>query len=222
MCGRFTLRTANRELAQLFDFISVEDVSPRYNIAPTQDIGAIRQNERGQREFSRLHWGLIPPWAPDEKIGNRMINARAETIAEKTSFKNPLKKRRCLVLADGFYEWETVGKMKQPYFIHMRDNRPFAFAAIWERWSKQGLTIESCCLITTEPNELMATFHDRMPVILSPEDYDQWLDPEFNDTEQIQQLLTSYPAEEMEAYEVSKVVNSASNELPECVEPLEK
>ncbi len=221
MCGRYTLRTRLNQLLQIYGAQSDVDLEPRYNIAPTQDVAAVRANsDANARELVRLHWGLIPSWADDPKIGNRMINARGETVAEKPSFRTAFKRRRCLVLADGFYEWRKEGKAKQPYYIRMKDQAPIAFAGLWEHWKKNGLDIESCTIITTSANQLMSQLHDRMPVILSGKDIDTWLDPTINDAETLQPMLDPYPSEEMEAYPVSTLVNSPKNESSECVEPI--
>lgn len=222
MCGRYTLRARLNRLLEIYAAESQIEWEPRYNIAPTQDVVAIRHAEDSdQREAVLLRWGLIPPWADDPKIGNRMINARSETIAEKPSFKSPLKRRRCLVVADGFYEWRKEGKAKQPYFIHMKDDQPFAFAGLWQRWKKDNLTIESCTIITTAANQLMSPLHDRMPAILSPPDFDTWLNPDIEDPEELTPLLDAYPDEEMDLYPVSTAVNTWKGDSPEYVEPIE-
>ena len=221
MCGRFTLRTSPSEISRVFDVI-VQDLPPRYNIAPSQSIAAIRvAPEARQREFVRLHWGLIPPWAKDRKIGYSTINARAETVDTKPSFRSSFKKRRCLILADGFYEWQkSDAKKKQPFHIHKKDNRPFAFAGLWERWKGDGEEIESCTIIVTEGNELMKPIHDRMPVVLDPGDYELWLDPEADNVAQLRELLQPYTGDDLEADPVSTLVNSPKNDMAECVEPL--
>lgn len=223
MCGRYTLRTRLNALLQVYGAESQIEWEPRYNIAPTQEVVAIRASaDDSKREAVLQRWGLIPSWSKDPKIGNRMINARAETIAEKPSFKSPLKRRRCLVIADGFYEWKKEGKTKQPYFIHLKDDGPFAFAGLWERWKQGDLAIESCTIITTKANELMAPLHDRMPAILSKNDFDVWLDPNVEDPEKLTPLLDSYPSTDMGLYPVSTVVNSPRNETRECTLPLER
>ena len=218
MCGRFTLRSSSRVVAQALGLPEIPLFQPRYNIAPTQTVAAIRLND-GARQPSFLHWGLVPSWAGNPSVGNKMINARAETVAEKPAFRSAFKKRRCLVVADGFYEWKKEGKPKPAFFIRLKDERPFAFAGLAEHWHKGDQTIDSCTIITTDPNELMASIHDRMPVILSPDDYDLWLDPEFQGKEKLLSLLRPYPADEMIAYPVSTVVNNPRNEKPECIEP---
>jgi putative SOS response-associated peptidase YedK len=203
---------------------------PRYNIAPTQPIAAIRLAEDGQRELTFFHWGLIPSWAKDVKIGSRMINARSETVTEKPSFRAAFKRRRCLIPADGFYEWQKQTNGKQPMFIRPAEGeeqpglslpkRPFALAGLWEVWrDPDGSALQSCTILTTTPNELMAPIHNRMPVIIEPEDYDLWLNPE-PDPEQGLHLLRPYPAEKMTAYPVSTVVNNPRNETPDCIQPI--
>jgi putative SOS response-associated peptidase YedK len=170
MCGRFTLRASPRLIAEQFDLFNMPELKPRYNVAPSQSVAVVRQQPDAEgRELALLKWGLIPAWAADAKIGNRMANAHSETAASKPSFRSAFKRRRCLVVADGFYEWQKVGSKKQPHFIRLRDDRPFGIAGLWERWDKQGEPIESCTLLTTEPNELMKPIHDRMPVIIPAE-----------------------------------------------------
>lgn len=223
MCGRYTLRTRLNQLLLFSTAESQIEWEPRFNIAPTQQVAALRSGlDPLSRELVLLRWGLIPTWADDPKIGNRMINARAETVAEKPSFKSALKRRRCLVLADGFYEWKKEGKSKQPYFIRMQGDRPFAFAGLWERWSKSGSPIESCSIITTSANALMSELHHRMPVILSEADADVWLDQGIEQPEPLLSLLDPYPDDEMEAYPVSTLVNSPKNESSQCIEPLSR
>ncbi|MCB1056336.1 MAG: SOS response-associated peptidase, partial [Acidobacteria bacterium] len=169
-----------------------------------------------------MRWGLIPHWAKDPSIGNRLINARAETAAEKPAFRSSFSKRRCLVPADGFYEWQKTGGRKQPFYLQLKEHRPFAFAGLWARWkASEDETVQSFTLLTTTPNEVAAKVHDRMPVILPPESYDRWLDPELHDREALEALLLPYPAEAMEAYPVSTLVNSPQNDDPRCIEPID-
>lgn len=222
MCGRFNLRTPAEQLIEVFDLVRSFEIDPRYNIAPTQPVLAVRLTDNG-REPDFLHWGLVPFWADDPKIGSRMINARSETVATKPAFRAAFKRRRCLIPVDGFYEWKkTDAKNKQPFHIEMRDKQPFAFAGLWETWEKDGASLlESCTILTTEPNELMAEIHNRMPVILEPEDYGRWLDPTVQDRTVLEPLLTAFPADKMQAYPVSRIVGNARNETPECVEPLD-
>jgi putative SOS response-associated peptidase YedK len=218
MCGRYTLRSNPRAVAEAFGLDDIPLFEPRYNIAPTQNVAAIQLKD-GKRHLSFLHWGSIPSWADDPSIGNRMINARADGVADKPSFRSAFKKRRCLVVADGFYEWKKEGKAKQPFLITLKSGKPFAFSGLAEHWHRGDQVIDSCTIITTEPNELMADIHDRMPVILPPSDYNLWLDPEFQGKERLLSMLGSYPAKEMKAIPVSTVVNNPRNEKPECVDP---
>lgn len=220
MCGRFTLRTPMAVLAEQFRLTVVEPIAPRYNIAPTQQVAAVRTAaETVDRELAHLRWGLIPSWARDRVIGNRMINARAETVAEKPSFRSAFRRRRCLVLADGYYEWRKVGRAKQPYYFHMTGDGPFAFAGLWERWEKGDEPIESCTIITTAANRLAREVHDRMPVILSPADCDLWLDRSAQ-TAELAGLLRPYDAGQLTSHEVATLVNSPKNDDPKCVEPI--
>lgn len=224
MCGRFTLRTPTPVLIQQFQLGLFAPLPPRYNIAPTQPIAVVRQLGPGEpRQLDTLRWGLIPSWAKDPAIGNRMINARAETVAEKPAYRAAFRQRRCLVLADGFYEWQKSPAGKQPYYIRLADDRPFAFAGLWERWQDKTLKdapiIESCTVITTDANRLVQPIHDRMPAILAPEDYAHWLDPHVAAAEQLTPLLRPYPAEEMTTYPVSPLVNRPTSDSPECIKP---
>jgi putative SOS response-associated peptidase YedK len=222
MCGRFTLTADPNELHDVFPWLSLpEELSPRFNIAPTQPIAVVPNN--GENKLDFFVWGLIPFWADDPKIGNRMINARSETLAEKPSFRNAYRRRRCLVLADGFYEWQRRSKdmPKVPHFVKLKTGESFGFAGLWERWeSPDGSEIFSCTIITTKPNELVKPIHNRMPVILSEDAYDLWLDPAERAPKQLNHLLGPYPAERMEAYPVSRTVNNPANDSPECIQPL--
>jgi putative SOS response-associated peptidase YedK len=222
MCGRFTLTDPDADLAVQFNLPEIPDLRPRYNIAPTQPVAAVRVPAKSSaREMVLLRWGLIPFWARDPKIGSQMINARSETVAEKPAFRAAFRRRRCLVVADGFYEWQKTDGTKQPFYIRLRDARPFAFAGLWEHWKGPDDTaIESCTLLTTQPNDLLRAVHNRMPVILQPRDYDLWLDPEIEKPELLRPLLLPYPPEKMDAYPVSRYVNSPNNDDPSCVEPL--
>jgi putative SOS response-associated peptidase YedK len=219
MCGRFTLKTNPRKLAEEFLLGETPVWEPRFNIAPTQDVAAVRLSAPGgKREFVRLRWGLVPAWATDVSIGNRMINGQAETATEKPAFRSAIKARRCLVLADGFYEWAKVPGGKQPYYFQMRDGRSFAFAGLWERWEKGGEPLETCTLLTTSANKVVGQFHERMPLILEPADYDLWLDTSQKSAQSIQPLLRPLRDDALEAYPVSRLVNSPTNEDPRCVE----
>lgn len=222
MCGRFVRKTDKEELQKRFGFDDPQGVllKPRYNIAPSQ-MHPVVMIEHDHRILKLMKWGLVPFWAKDEKIGYKMINARSEGIESKPSFRDPLKKRRCLVLADGFYEWKKVdAKTKVPYFIKLKSGEPFAFAGLWDRWDKEGEPLETFTIITTDNNELMAPIHNRMPVILHEKDEAVWLDPELKDPTKLLPLLKPYPSEEMELYEVSTAVNSPKNDVPECVSPI--
>ncbi|MCC9076558.1 SOS response-associated peptidase [Litorilinea aerophila] len=226
MCGRFTLFSSPERLAELFDLAEPPQLAPRYNIAPTQPVAIVRADARTQtREWALVQWGLVPSWAKDPSMGSRLINARAETVAEKPSFRAAFKRRRCLIPADGFYEWQRTSKGKQPYFVHLRDGSPFAMAGLWEFWTgPDGSALESCTILTTEANELMAPLHNRMPVIVAPEDYQNWLtidlDRERERASLLHHLLRPFPAEAMEAYPVSTYVNSPRNEGADCIAPL--
>ncbi|MCZ6678042.1 MAG: SOS response-associated peptidase [Candidatus Poribacteria bacterium] len=224
MCGRFTLKTDPETLTETFpEFEILDELSPHYNIAPTQQVAAVPNN--GEHKVERFHWGLVPFWAKDPKIGNRMINARAETLSEKPAFRTSYKRRRCLILADGFYEWhrEPGHSSKTPIYIQLRSEKPFAFAGLWEVWrpSDDDDPLLSCTIITTTPNSLMEKIHRRMPVILPPESYEQWLDPCQQPPDRLNELLTPYPPEEMVAYPVSRLVNSPQNDLPDCIRPVD-
>ena len=222
MCGRFTLTVDPSELKEAFGNYSFPPrYAPRYNIAPTQPILAIPNDAKQAADF--FLWGLIPSWAKDPTIGSRLINARAETLAEKPSFRGGLKYKRCLIPADGFYEWQSRPGMKTkvPHFIHMQGGRPFAFAGLWDEWqSPEGGLLRTATIITTVPNALMASLHNRMPVILPAGSYDAWLDPSPRTADQLLPLLQPFDPDQMEAYPVSTVVNSPENDRPALVEPL--
>lgn len=221
MCGRFTLTVDPAELEDTFsNYTFPKTFAPRFNIAPTQPVLAIPNDDKFTADF--FIWGLIPMWAKDPAIGNRLINARAETLAEKPSFRGSYRHKRCLILADGFYEWKAAPgrKAKTPYYIHMHDRKPFAMAGLWDHWeSPDGSSLNTCAIITTSPNDLMQTIHDRMPVILRPRDYAKWLDSAPQTPENLAPLLKPFAAEEMSAYQVSTLVNKASNDMPELVVP---
>ncbi|HBX68987.1 MAG TPA: hypothetical protein DEH25_06305 [Chloroflexi bacterium] len=222
MCGRFTLTVDPADLQEAFPWVAFPQQSfqPRYNIAPSQPVAVIANT--GDNKLDFFTWGLVPFWAKDPSIGSRMINARAETLAEKPSFKNAFKRRRCLILADGFYEWQQIPgeKAKTPMYIHLKDGKAFAFAGLWEEWnSPDGSQILSAAIITTSPNELMAPIHNRMPVILPESAYGMWLTPGETDTQKLSPLLRPYPAQALEAYAVSRMVNSPQNDQSECINP---
>lgn len=195
-------------------------VEARYNIAPSQFVACLRTNFISKDyECVQLKWGLVPSWAKEPRIGHHLINARAETVAEKPAFRKAFAHPRCLVLADGFYEWKGEGRSKQPYYIHFTDNRPFAFAGLWEHWDKVAdREIDSCTLITIVPNAIMEPIHQRMPVILHPRDYALWLDPSMCDFQHVLALLQPHPPEEMEAFPVSPMVNNPLNAKPQCLQ----
>ncbi len=221
MCGRFTLSTdlAHLQLAFQIDQIKAEP-TPSFNVAPTHAVSVLVQRQ-GSNTLEMMHWGLIPVWAKDPQIGSKMINARVETVAEKPSFKRLLKNQRCLILADGFYEWREDSGKKSPMFIRLRSQEPFGFAGLFDMWkSPEGETVTSCTIITTAANELMRPFHHRMPIILPKSVHAKWLDPALQDSADLLPLLQPYPAEEMEAYPVSTRVNSPSHNSPECIEPV--
>jgi putative SOS response-associated peptidase YedK len=218
MCGRFTLTADLKSVAERFGAPAsdVETPVPRYNIAPTQ--GVIVVNDEGRRQLRQMRWGLIPSWAKEAAIGNKLINARAETLTEKPSFREALKKRRCLIPADGFYEWQKLGKLKQPMRIVLKSREPFGFAGLWDVWeNSEGDEIRTCTIITTAANELLREIHTRMPVILTREDEALWLDPKIQDPAVLLPLLKQYPAELMEFYPVSTQVNTATIDQPENI-----
>ena len=222
MCGRFV---GYRQLDELQQFFPIDrancDVTANFNVAPTQEILAIYTYE-GENWLDRFHWGLVPFWAKDPSIGNRMINARAETIAEKPSFKNAFKKRRCLIIADGFYEWKGTKGQKQPMLITLPDKKPFAFAGLWEIWhkNKQAPAYRSCTIITTEASASIREIHHRMPVILKPEVYKDWLNPQYQNTENLKHILAVERLTELTSYPVSKQVNFARNNDLSLLDPI--
>jgi putative SOS response-associated peptidase YedK len=222
MCGRFTLTVDPAELIDEFgDYTFPPQFAPRFNIAPSQPVLAIPNDENNQADF--FQWGLIPFWAKDPSIGNRLINARGETLAEKPSFRGSYKYKRCLILTDGFYEWtkQPGSKTKTPYFIHMKDRQPFAFAGLWDEWhSSDGSQVRTCTIITTSPNELVKALHNRMPVILPRDSYGQWLSNTPQTPENLSPLIKPYPSAEMAAYPVSTLVNNPKNDHAACVVPV--
>jgi putative SOS response-associated peptidase YedK len=246
MCGRFTLTAPRQILKEWFPLFDFPDLPPRYNIAPTQDVLVVRRPVGSAGEVAWLRWGLVPHWAEDPSIGGRLINARCESVAEKPAFRTPFRQRRCLVLADGFFEWQKLpadrpkaadrpatlfadweeptrsrqGTLKQPFHIRLRDGRPFAFAGLWDRWERDGRVIESCTILTTEANELVRPLHDRMPVILPQEHHRAWLDATEKPRDLLLPLLRPYPSKEMMAHPVSQRVNSPRHDDPACVAAL--
>jgi putative SOS response-associated peptidase YedK len=223
MCGRYTLCAEPALVAGHFGVASVPaELKPRYNIAPSQPVPVVRRDHAGPRRLELLRWGLIPSWARGAAIGNRLINARAETLADKPAFRAAFRRRRCLIAADGFYEWKTLAAGKQPYWVGRRDRSLFAFAGLWERWmpSESGASpIESCVIVTTEANAVARPVHNRMPVIVPPAHYDTWLDGQ-TDAAALQALLVPHPAEEMTAYPVAAAVNNPARDGPHLMQPL--
>jgi putative SOS response-associated peptidase YedK len=222
MCGRFTLTVDPGELEAMVPGATVSGpIAKRFNIAPTQPVAVIANT--GESKLDYFVWGLIPSWAKDPTIGSRMINARSETLAEKPAFRTPFRRKRCLILADGFYEWKKseTARSKQPMYIYLKSRQPFAFAGLWDTWfAPDGSEVRSCTIITTQPNELVQSIHNRMPVILPREAYGPWLDPQQHSTETLSAFLRPYPAIEMAAHPVSTLVNKPENDLPDCIRPI--
>ena len=222
MCGRFTLRTPMTKIVEQFAIEQslLAELPVRYNVAPTQSVAVIKNGD-GKRQLTNMRWGLVPSWAKDTKIAYSTMNARADTLATKPAFRTAFKKRRCLVIADGYYEWILQGKSKQPILYEIDGGRPFAFAGLWEQWwspdNPEGAPLESCTIVTTNGNELARQVHDRMPVILDEADYAPWLDPAIQDGERLQYLFDPFPADRMSARRVNSFVNNARNEGPECI-----
>lgn len=215
MCGRFAFYSPSEATAALFGVTTSTEVAPRYNIAPTQFIAAVRRDEQNTPELAMLRWGLVPFWAKDPSIGNRMINARSETVAEKPSFRSAYRKRRCLILADGFYEWRKAADGKTPYFISRADGSPFAFAGLWESWSSKDSdeSLETTAIITAAASDFMAQLHQRMPVVIHPDLADRWLD---GDPELLTEVIENSP--EFQAWPVDRRVNNARNEGAELID----
>ncbi len=220
MCGRFALAATGEEVAEHYQLSEVPFIVPRYNIAPTQPVAAVRFNRAGERELTFFQWGLIPSWAKDPSIGSRLINARCETAAEKPSFRSAFKRRRCLLPATGFFEWRKTDGHKQPLYIREADEGIMSLAGLWEIWqSPDGGELETCTILTTEPNALMAPIHDRMPVILDPADYDMWLDGD-TPVDRLQHLMRPFDAEQLLAYPVSTAVNKPQNDTADIITPV--
>ncbi len=226
MCGRFVAASPPAEIAAYFGVEAVAEqiLEPNYNVAPTEDVYVV-YTDGGLRRLDPFHWGLVPSWAKEIKVGNRMINARGESIATNGAFKSSFAKRRCIIPADGFYEWKKLPgqKTKQPYFIHRPDGEPFAFGGLWAQWrgkdrDGQPLTLRSTTIITGEPNEKMAQIHDRMPLILPPSAWDAWLDPELNDFDQLGSFLVPAPSELIEFHPVSTDVSNVRNDGPQLMD----
>ncbi|MFP4544710.1 MAG: SOS response-associated peptidase [Candidatus Kapaibacterium sp.] len=219
MCGRFAMTATTEDIENLLPELGPDaEIEARYNIAPTQNIAAIQGD--GSGKIRKLRWGLVPFWADDPSIGNRMINARGETLNEKPSFKKLIKSRRCLIIATGFYEWKKSGKEKIPYYIKMKDGKPFTFAGLWDVWNKGEEPLTTATIITTVPNEMISDIHNRMPAIIMPEHRELWLSTETVSIEMLLAAIGPYPADEMEAYPVSKAVNNPRNDYPELLNNL--
>jgi len=225
MCGRFTLSTPTEMLAGLFEIEAapLPDLPARYNIAPTQDVAVVRKpGAEDPRELALLRWGLVPFWAKDPEIGSRMINARAETVAERPAYRAAFRTRRCILPADGFYEWRKEGAAKQPYYFKASDDRPLGMAGLWERWrSPDGGELQTCTIITTEANVAVRPIHPRMPAILRPEDYALWLDPGLDARDPLEALLVPVADDALVGYRVSRRVNAPANDDPEVILPID-
>ena len=224
MCGRYRLSRRKQIVEEYFDSVSgEEDWAPRYNVAPTQSVPVIRQNPKEPiRELSLMRWGLIPSWSKDSSGAARMINARVETAATKPAFRDAMKSRRCLIPADGFYEWVRTAKAKQPYCFEVNEGQLFAFAGIWDRWKDtSGKLVETCSILTTTPNAVTSPVHDRMPVILDPDVFDLWLDPGMRDLSAASELLKPCDAQQMRCYPISTRINHVANDDEECSAPVE-
>lgn len=221
MCGRYTITAPLEAIQRIFRVSDRPNLAPRYNVAPTQSVPIVRRppGEDGEaRQLVTVRWGLIPFWAKDESIGNRLINARADGVADKPAFRDSFAKRRCLVVADGFYEWQKQGSKKQPFRITLSSGEPFGFAGLWSDWKNpEGERVETCTIITTDANDLLEPIHNRMPVILDPADFDRWLD---GDRDEALGLLQPYDPEAMTAYPVDPKVGNVRNESPDLIDPL--
>jgi putative SOS response-associated peptidase YedK len=224
MCGRFAFYSPHEAVTRLFGVADAPEVEPRYNIAPTQFIAVVREGDDRRRSLGLLYWGLVPSWSKEKAIGSRMINARGETLREKPSFRNAYRRRRCLVLADGYYEWQRSGAVKQPFFISLAGGEPFGIAGLWESWRDpaSGEPLESCCIVTTTPAPVISHVHDRMPVIVEPGDHAEWLDPSNQAVERLDRLLVPSSNAGLRARPVSRRVNDARNQGADLVAPVER
>lgn len=220
MCGRYSLKTSPDELIRDFGLSEIPPIEARYNIAPAQTLPVIRlSHETGKRECVLMRWGLVPFWADDPKVGYRTINAKAETAAKSPAYRAAFRYRRCLVPADGFFEWKKVGRFKQPMYIHRKDDRPFAFAGLWEHWQRAtGEPLDTYTILTGDPNDVVRPIHNRMPVIVNPDAYDRWLDPAFKDPKAVQALLGPYPSTDLIADPISTRINNPRNDDPGCLQ----
>jgi len=219
MCGRFTLHDPSKILAETFSLRDTPAYPSRFNVAPSQEIAIIRQNAAGENTLDFLRWGLVPHWAKDKAIGYKMINARSETVHEKPAFRHAIRYNRCIIPASGFYDWQHIGAKKQPYYFHMADNSPMAFAGLWEQWKDPGAEnpLETFTILTTVANELVAPVHDRMPVILHPDNYGLWLNRDIHDPEQLRHLYRPFPTDLMSMYQVPDLVNNPKFDSPACI-----
>jgi putative SOS response-associated peptidase YedK len=221
MCGRYALWDGKRELDWLFGIKISEELKPRYNIAPSQQVPIVREKTPDDRELAFVRWGLIPPWADDpKKLRLSLFNARAEGVAQKPTFRTAFRKRRCLIPVSGFYEWQQRADHKQPFFTKAKDGHPLALAGLWEKWERDGQQIESCTIITTRADSLLKPIHDRMPAIIPREHFAAWLDPTVHEADFLEEFLAPAPAGWLEVEAVSTTVNNVRNEGPELVEPL--
>ena len=220
MCGRFYLDAPDELVLSYFGLDEGIHLQPRYNIAPSQDVAIVRAAAQA-RELAYLRWGLVPAWSREEKTRYSMINARADTIADKPSYREPFRKRRCLVPASGFYEWRKMSHGKQPYRIGRTDNGIMALAGLWEHWEGEGKSVDSCSIIVTEANDCIRPVHDRMPVILDPDQFDAWLNPDNGDAETLKAMLQPYPGEAMSYWPVDTMVNSPANDDPRNIQPVD-
>jgi putative SOS response-associated peptidase YedK len=221
MCGRYAFFAAHEAIARLFGVLDAPPIDARYNIAPTQFVPVVRSDSEGVRRLAMLYWGLLPPWAKEKSLGARMINARAETAREKPAFRAAYRKRRCLVLASGWYEWQRTSGAKQPFFLRQADAEPFGMAGLWESWVERAgePPLESCTILTGAPDPALAFIHDRMPVIIAPHNYGRWLDRRLEDADVLDAIVAERPSGPLAAQPVSRAVNSARNEGPELIEP---
>jgi putative SOS response-associated peptidase YedK len=220
MCGRYTLKARAEIVAETFGVRVPPALPERFNIAPSRQVLAIREQPGShERELVALQWGLVPFWADDPEIGSRMTNARSETAATKPAFRASFRSRRCLIVADGFYEWQARDGRKQPYYIRLTSGLPFGMAGLWDRWDKKGQPLETCTILTCDANELMLPIHDRMPVVIQPESFAVWLDPAEHDFDKLTRLLRPFRPDEMTAYPVSTLVNNVRNDSATCIEP---
>jgi putative SOS response-associated peptidase YedK len=220
MCGRYTLKSRAETISEIFGVPVTSTLPERFNIAPSQQVLAIREQPGShQRELVALQWGLVPFWADDPEIGDRMTNARSETAATKPAFRASFRSRRCLIVADGFYEWQARNCTKQPYYIRLKSGRPFGIAGLWDRWDKSGERLETCTILTCDANEPMLAIHDRMPVVIPPESFAVWLDPAEHEPGRLSRLLRPFHPDEMTASPVSTLVNNVRNDSATCIEP---